>query len=75
MMGFRIGSLGWSPVLHVLSDQLGRKLGVAFLVKSFSFLTSFVLTNAINVDSATAELAQEFGREDHASKISNWYQV
>ena len=46
-MGFRIGALGWKPMLDVLGDQLGRKLGVAFLVKSFSFLASFVLTKAV----------------------------
>ena len=58
VMGFRIGALGWKPMLDVLGDQLGRKLGVAFLVKSFSFLASFVLTNAVDINSAAAELAQ-----------------
>ena len=62
-------------MLHVFGDQLGGKLGIAFLVKSFSFLTSFVLANTIDINSAAAELAQEFGREDHTSKISDWHQV
>ena len=56
-------------------DELGGKFGVACLVQCLPFLTCLVLTDTVNINAAAAELAQEFSREDHASKVTNWHQV
>ena len=59
----------------MFSDELGGKFGVACLVQCLPFLTRLVLTDTVNINAAAAELAQEFGREDHSGQITNWYQV
>ena len=59
----------------MFSDELGSKFCVASLVQCLPFLTCLVLTDTVDINAAAAELAQEFGREDHTGKISNWHQV
>ena len=75
MMRFRVRAPRREPVLDVFSDELGSKFGVASLVQCLPFLTCLVLTDTVDINTASTELAQEFSSEHHTSKVTNWHQV
>ena len=52
-------------VLGVGIRTVGTELGVASLVKSFA-MASTMLTDTVQINTAAAELTQEFRGEDHA---------
>ena len=59
----------------MFGNQPGCKLGIVLFIKGLSFMSSFLLAHAIQVDAATAELLHEFCQEHNASHITNRYQV
>ena len=59
----------------MFSNKLGSKFGIASLVKGLPFLTGFVLTDTVNINTPSPKLAQEFRGEHRTSKVANWHQV
>ena len=58
-------------VLGFGSRTVGTELGVASLVKSFATLASTMLTDTVQINTAAAELTQEFRGEDHTGHVTN----
>ena len=75
MLGFRVCSPCRQPILYVLSNELGCELGVFLFIQGFSFLSGFLLTDAIQIDAAAAKLLKELGHEHHTGHFTNRYQV
>ena len=59
----------------MLSNELGCELGVFLFIQGFSFLSGFLLTDAIQIDATAAKLLKELGHEHHTGHFTNRYQV